>query len=64
MQLIILIGDFVLEYMAKAYYHNLPTVLCKILGVYTVRYDNKETGKKVSKIMVLRLVGILYFTYL
>lgn len=33
--------------MAKAYYHNLPTVLCKILGVYTVRYDNKETGKKV-----------------
>jgi hypothetical protein len=38
------------EYMAKAYYHNLPTVLCKILGVYTVRYDNRETGKKVSKI--------------
>ena len=32
--------------MAKAYYHSLPTVLCKILGVYTIRYDNRETGKK------------------
>ena len=37
------------EYMAKAYYHNLPTVLCKVLGVYTVRYDNKETGKKATE---------------
>jgi 1-phosphatidylinositol-3-phosphate 5-kinase len=36
------------EYMAKAYYQYLPTVMCKILGVYTVRYDNKETGKRVS----------------
>ena len=45
-------ADFLLisEYMAKAYYHNLPTVLCKILGIYTVRYDNKETGKKVNSL--------------
>ena len=33
--------------MARAYYHNLPTVLCKVLGVYTVCSHNKETGKKV-----------------
>ena len=39
--------------MAKAYYHNLPTVLCKILGIYTVRYDNKETGKKTSENVVV-----------
>ena len=39
--------------MAKAYYHNLPTVLCKILGVYTVRYDNKDSGKKVVENVVV-----------
>jgi 1-phosphatidylinositol-3-phosphate 5-kinase len=41
------------EYMAKAYYHNLPTILCKILGIYTVRYDNKDTGKKASENIVV-----------
>ena len=35
------------EYMAKAFYNNIPSVLCKILGVYTLGYHNKETGKKV-----------------
>ncbi len=39
--------------MAKAYYHSLPTVLCKILGVYTVRYHNKESGKKVVENVVV-----------
>lgn len=37
------------EYMAKAFYRDLPTVLCKILGVYTVRYQNKESGKRVTE---------------
>ena len=37
------------EYMAKVFYNNIPTVLCKILGVYTLGFHNKETGKKVSK---------------
>lgn len=41
------------EYMAKAYYHSLPTVLCKILGVYTIRYDNRETGKKAIENVVV-----------
>lgn len=39
--------------MAKAYYHSLPTVLCKILGVYTIRYDNRETGKKAIENVVV-----------
>lgn len=39
--------------MAKAYYHNLPTVLCKILGVYTIRFDNRETGKKAIENVVV-----------
>lgn len=39
--------------MAKAYYHNLPTVLCKILGIYTVRFDNKDTGKKTTENVVV-----------
>ena len=47
-QSFISINHFHIEYMAKAYYHNLPTVLCKILGIYTIRYDNRETGKKVN----------------
>lgn len=41
------------EYMAKAYYHNLPTVLCKVLGIYTIKSDNKETGKKTSENIVV-----------
>jgi 1-phosphatidylinositol-3-phosphate 5-kinase len=41
------------EYMSKAYYHNLPTVMCKILGVYTVRFDNKDTGRKAVENVVV-----------
>jgi hypothetical protein len=41
------------EYMAKACFHGLPTVLCKLLGVYTVGYHNKETGKKVMENVVI-----------
>ncbi len=39
--------------MAKAYYHHLPTVLCKILGVYTIRFDNRETGRKAIENVVV-----------
>jgi len=41
------------EYMAKAFYRDLPTVLCKILGVYTVRVQNKETGKRLTENVVV-----------
>lgn len=34
------------EYMSKAFFHKLPTVLCKIVGVYQIGYHNKTTGKR------------------
>ena len=39
--------------MSKAFYRDLPTVLCKILGVYTVRVQNKETGKRITENVVV-----------
>jgi len=41
------------EYMTKALYHRLPSLLCKILGVYQVGYQNKVTGKKVLEQVVV-----------
>lgn len=32
--------------MAKAFFHKLPTVLCKIVGIYEVAIQNKVTGKR------------------
>lgn len=32
--------------MSKAFFHKLPTVLCKIVGVYQIGYHNKTTGKR------------------
>ncbi|CAM9521296.1 unnamed protein product, partial [Laminaria digitata] len=34
------------EFMSKAFFHKLPTVLCKIVGVYQIGYHNKITGKR------------------
>jgi hypothetical protein len=34
------------EYLSKAFFHGLPTVLCKILGVYQIVYHNRVTGKR------------------
>jgi hypothetical protein len=41
------------DYMAKAFYHGLPTTLCKILGVYQIGYHNRATGKKVMEQVVV-----------
>jgi hypothetical protein len=41
------------DYMAKAFYHGLPTTLCKILGVYQIGYHNRVTGKKVMEQVVV-----------
>ncbi|CAM9558075.1 unnamed protein product [Chrysoparadoxa australica] len=41
------------EYMARAYFHNLPTVLCKILGVYQIGFHNRVTGKKFMEPVVV-----------
>ena len=34
------------EYLSKACFHGLPTVLCKIVGVYQIGYHNRVTGKR------------------
>jgi hypothetical protein len=31
------------EYLSKAFFHGLPTVLCKIVGVYQIGVHNRET---------------------
>lgn len=35
------------EYMQKVFYLGLPTILCKVLGVYQIGFHNRTTGKKV-----------------
>ena len=34
------------EYLNKAFFHGLPTVLCKIVGVYQIGYHNRVTGRR------------------
>eukprot|EP00977_Amphora_coffeiformis_P018268 scaffold6351_cov166-Amphora_coffeaeformis.AAC.2 len=34
------------EYLSKAFFHGLPTVLCKIVGVYQIGVHNRVTGKR------------------
>lgn len=34
------------EYLSKACFHGLPTVLCKIVGVYQIGIHNRLTGKR------------------
>ena len=34
------------EYLSKAFFHGLPTVLCKIVGVYEIGFHNRITGKR------------------
>lgn len=41
------------EYMQKVFYLGLPTILCKVLGVYQIGYHNRMTGKKVMEQVVV-----------
>ena len=41
------------EYMANAFYNDLPTVMCKILGIYTLNYDREKDNKRVSQHVVV-----------
>merc|ERR1712161_92250 len=34
------------EYLSKAFFHGLPTVLCKVIGVYQIGCHNRVTGKR------------------
>lgn len=39
--------------MNKAYYSPMPSVLCKIFGVYKVASHNKETDKRLEENVVV-----------
>ena len=41
------------EYQAKNYFEGLPSVLCKLLGVYRVGFHNISTGKKTMEQVVV-----------
>ena len=41
------------EYMANAFYNDLPTVMCKILGIYTLNYDREKDSKRMSQHVVV-----------
>jgi hypothetical protein len=47
------------EYMSQAFFHELPTVLAKIFGVYRIGYKNTQTNKSM-KIDVLVMENLFY----
>lgn len=47
------------EYMTQALFHELPTVLAKILGVYRIGFKNSQTNRTL-KIDVLVMENLFY----
>jgi len=47
------------EYMSQAFFHELPTVLAKILGFYQIGSKNPVTGKTM-KMDVLVMENLFY----
>jgi len=47
------------EYLSKAFFHGLPTCLCKIVGVYQIGYHNRVTNKR-SMEQVAVMVNVFY----
>ena len=41
------------EYMAKHFFHGMETVLCKVLGVYTIGFQNRSTNKRYMEQVVV-----------
>jgi len=41
------------EYMSKAFFHEMETVLCKVVGVYTIGYQNRVSGKRYMEQVVV-----------
>ena len=39
--------------MSKTYFTSMPSVLCKIFGVYKVGSHNKETDRKITENVVV-----------
>lgn len=52
LEMFINFAPYYFEYMANAFYRDLPTVLCKILGVYTLDHV-REGRKKVTQNVVV-----------
>lgn len=58
LEMFINFAPYYFEYMANAFYKDLPTVLCKILGVYTL--DHVVHGKKKKTQHVVVMEDIFY----
>ncbi len=41
------------EYMTKAFFHNLPSSLCRLLGMYKVSYNNDTSGRVYKRALVV-----------
>jgi 1-phosphatidylinositol-3-phosphate 5-kinase len=46
------------EYLSKAFFHGLPTMLCKIVGVFQIGYHNRETGKRTMEQVAVMQVSL------
>lgn len=47
------------EYMAQAFFHDLPTVLAKIFGLYQIQIRNSLTGKTI-KLDIIVMENLFY----
>ncbi len=50
------------EYLSKAFFHGLPTMLCKIVGVYQIGYHNRETNKRTMEQVAVMQVRVLWIS--
>ncbi len=51
------------EYLSKAFFHGLPSMLAKIVGVYEIGYYNRVTGKQSMEQVVVMQVRSLVFAF-
>ncbi|CAM9117073.1 unnamed protein product, partial [Discosporangium mesarthrocarpum] len=54
LQMFLDVAPHYFAYMAKAFFHKLPTVLCRIVGVYQIGYHNRVSGKKTDQVVVMQ----------
>ena len=47
------------EYLSKAFFHGLPTMLCKIVGVYQIGFHNRVTSKRTMEQVAVMQVSTL-----
>jgi 1-phosphatidylinositol-3-phosphate 5-kinase len=47
------------EYLSKAFFHGLPTCLCRIVGVYQIGYHNRVTNSR-SMLQVAVMQNVFY----